>query len=260
MPRTIEEHVFGWILLALRQTIGIEDIRNLILRNEFFEEKDLKFGKTFGLGFTKKKILEYLEKIIRKPRNINYLTFTSINETINDSLETHYQAFILDYKNKILWVIDPAINPISGQGIYDSDISINTINPFFIKNHWTIQYAPVSCACQLDERDVFCQTWSLYLQIELLKKLKTQPIQQIEPINIPRNNRQKYQLFVDFLKKIIEISEFCQEFENQYISIINEHPDLVGDVSAKQKSKIRKFYLDLHICDIIKQINYQDIL
>lgn len=257
MSRTIQEHVFGWILFALRQTMGLEEIRNLILQTEF-QDDDIKFGKTFGLGLKKKQLLEYLGNIIRKPRNKNYLTFTAINEP-KESLETHYQSMILDYKNKILWILDPAIDPITGQGIYECDITLQTINPFFIKNHWTVRYSPVTCACQLDERDVFCQTWSLYLQIELLKKLKTQEIQHIESINIPSNKRQRYELFVEFLKKIIEIPEFCREFENQYTDVINTNPDLVGNATAKEKLQIRKFYLDKKIYDIIKRINYQDM-
>lgn len=252
-----DENVGGWILMALREAMGDPEVRNTILQKQMGTSKGIEFGRTFEFGFTLKQLEAYLSTIVAPKKGVRYLLFTAQNLPDKRSRETHYQTLILDYRQKNLWVMDPARTP-TGKGIYRPFISLDVIIPFFEERGWEAEFAPTSSACQKGVRDVFCQSWSLFLQIEFLKMLLEGG--SVHTLDIPTKKEERYLLLLHFLHEALTLPQVCDQVSTSYTHIIRTHPDLVRNLPTQQeKKRVRDTYLAIPPCLWLKKMTVRDL-
>ena len=247
---SVDPVVVSWVLHSLKIVIGLEDIRNIILKH-FLEpfSVNIQFGKTLGLETSKTKLLKYLETTLQKS-SPQYVLFTAINRP--DGGETHYQSFVLDRRLKKLWMIDPARSPCGG-GIYKPYISTETIAPFFQTHGYDCQFIKTSSPCQTCTDDVFCQSWSLYLQIRFTQSLLSEKKQQI--LSIPSSQDQRSSILLKFYQSVLQIKKVASELVAVYQHIIRTHRSLVRDVKSKtERQQIRQYYLQVDPLKIMRTI------
>jgi len=167
----------SWAIHAMKDVIGRQIVRKNIITMFVPKIKNAKQIRTFDAfqqyktapyDNKKIKILTYCANIIKR-KSVVVFTASNIQENAED-METHYQSYIVDNKNKILFAIDPAINPKtkSGFGIYKPMVTTDIIQPFFEANKYRFQFVKLSNPAQTTKDDVFCQSWSLYILLALL--------------------------------------------------------------------------------------------
>jgi hypothetical protein len=206
----------SWVLYSLRELMGFEDLRQKILEQELHRIPDLVYGKTFSMEYKTSGLVAYLKKIIKLKDKRVLFTAANLPGISEDDLgNTHYQTFIVDNRNRSIILIDPARKP-SGSGIYPAFVTIEQVEPFFREQGYTIKHVNTSAACQIKMQDVFCQTWSLYLQI----------LSTIDPekrINIPQSQEKKYGILLDFFKHVLAYPGFCDMLRKQYFEAITNY-------------------------------------
>ena len=230
------EIAISWALDAVKDVLGTQNTRNKIIKTFFPPIKNAKHMKTFDafqqyecmpFNDKEKEILEYCEEIILLK---NYVVFTATNIQENeDDQETHYQTYIVDNTNKILYAIDPAINPKKkyGYGIYKPMITYKTIQPFFEKNGYQFQYVKLMNPAQTLTEDVFCQSWTLYILLEVLKNGVSSSSSTLEMdeilINIPKKQIDKYELLLNFYKQILVVESISDKLDKTYKSNVKKN-------------------------------------
>lgn len=197
------------ILEALREFVGYSDIRQYIIKMAL-GDIDVIIGETFSDG-NLSKLKAYLKKILKIQ---GIILFTATNIPNKETYESHYQTYILDNNNKLLLSIDPAIRPSGNYGIYGPHISTDIIIPFFDKKGYITKWVLPTNTCQTNIRDVFCQTWSLILQIDTLKQYLN-GIKVPRP-QIPKLQAKRYTLLLNFYKGLMNDNYLCQEFSSEY--------------------------------------------
>lgn len=256
MRPALDDVLSSWLLDALRKVFGYEDIRNIILRS-MVRNNRVSYGKTFGIEHTEKQLLTYLKKILNKPpEKTDYLLFTASNEAYMG--ETHYQTFIVDYTKKHLWAIDPA--SVRGkEGIYAAYVSLDTVMPFFQKTGWKTSFVELTHACQKTEDDIFCQTWSLWLQVRFIRSLLLK--KKTKTLTIPSSLLTRYRDLLKFYKECIAIPEVCKEFATTYQDTIKTSPELVeGQKTKRAKNTVIRHYLLFDPCKEVLRMNEMDLM
>ena len=221
----------SWILYAMREMMGMEHVRKLIIKTLFPNIKNSRKLRTFDAfqqydhpPYDDKavEILDYCLSIIDKKK---YVVFTASNIQKNSKDdETHYQSFIVDNKRKKLYIIDPSYNPNtpSGYGIYEPEIAIDVIMPFFKLRKYETNFIKMTNPAQTDTNDVFCQSWSLYITLEVLNMKWNKSGELIVPI--PKSQKAKYNTLLKFYHKILKkVPEICKELNQLYCNIIEEN-------------------------------------
>ena len=233
----------SWVLYSLRELLGLEDLRQIILEKELHSIPGLVYGKTFSMEYKMSTLVNYLKKIIKlKDKRILFTAANLPGITEEDMGNTHYQTYIVDTKNKSVILIDPARKP-SGQGIYPAYVTVEEVEPFFQENGYTVKWVNTSAACQVKMQDVFCQTWSLYLQI-----LST--INPDKRINIPVSQEKKYEVLLDFYKHIMRYDGLCDMLNTQYVESVT-----TNDIPQKLKAQLLK----LNPCSILESMTPIDM-
>lgn len=233
-----EQDVISWVLHALKIVIGDESIREEILMHYHpglhrgnitkLRRIDPKNHKSHAFTFNafvdfsqddaiekkNNEMRKYLSEIIKMTGTI---VFTATNvQRDEDDFETHFQTFIVDNDDKIVYAIDPAYDKTVvktkksknilayGQGIYYAEVAHETVKPFFESHQYTFKFIPLSSPAQIIHNDVFCQSWSLYILNSVLEKDKDGiPIyKNIEEFQIPESQIEKYSVILQFYKKI----------------------------------------------------------
>jgi hypothetical protein len=237
----------SWCLHSMKEVLGMEEIRNIIIRHFIPKLKYIDKIRTFDafqqydkppFDDKKKEIIEHCKKII-KWKSLGIFTATNI-QINNQDYETHYQCFIVDNKKKQVYAIDPAMDHTTetGYGIYDPTVSYEVIQPFFEKKGYTFQYIKLTNPAQINEEDVFCQSWSLYILIMVLLENK-------HTIDIPKLQIDKYVILLDFYKKIIDLPDISSELDHVYKSNINENKDFIEKNATKEMKKYGLTITDL---------------
>lgn len=229
------EIAISWALDAVKDVLGTQHTRNKIIKTFFPPIKNAQHMKTFDafqqyecMPFNDKEneILDYCEEIIQLK---NYVVFTATNIQENeDDQETHYQTYIVDNTNKILYAIDPAINPKKkyGYGIYKPMITYKTIQPFFEKNGYQFQYVKLMNPAQTLTEDVFCQSWTLYILLEVLASgVSTSSTLEMDDIliNIPKKQIDKYEILLNFYKQILVVESISDKLDKTYKSNVKKN-------------------------------------
>jgi hypothetical protein len=196
------ETAISWTLHAMKIMMGYEDVRNEIIKEFYPCVQNIEFSRTFdGDPYSDsiskvskyKEIEQYLISCINKKP---YVIFTACNVKDADTDETHYQSFYMDNINHEIYVIDPA-KPAKGYGIYYPEVALQVVKPFTESNGYTFRFMPVSCPAQITDEDVFCQSWTLYILMNILQNgIET-------PVTIPKKQNDKYNALLSFYKEIV---------------------------------------------------------
>ena len=274
--------ISSWVLHAMKIILGDESIRQQILLH--YHPK-LHHGnitklravgnkqnhvKTFNAFIEPRKTRENkFEKIRAFLRAVVTLkgtvVFTAANVQFDeDDTETHYQTFIVNNDAKKIYIIDPANDRtvdkndkkykksktilVSGQGIYYAQVAHEIIKPFFEQNtDYAVELVQLSHPAQINENDVFCQSWSLYI---LDKLLENDAYKTTEVVDIPNAQINKYDTILGFYKRILRdipnlaeylIAEYVGEIENcsdcNQAELLKIRPDdfLLGMTKADMK-------------------------
>jgi hypothetical protein len=235
----------SWVLYSLREVLGYEHIRTSILKNELVSAKSptIVYGPTFAQEYDPEDLESYLNSVL-KLKNKRVL-FTASNLPDIQTQETHYQTYIVDTSKKTVLMIDPA-RKSSGKGIYPPIVSREVVRPYFENAGYTVSWIDTSSACQIKMHDVFCQSWSLYLQIQATLNPGLR-------IDIPKSQNKKYELLLNFFQKIITYSDVCLELQNEFKALIKEANSAV--ISAAEK----KYMLVQDPCLILRQMSPADM-
>lgn len=224
--------VKSWVLYAVRAALEDEDIRQLVLQNFLYDvSSDLHIGKTFTNEYNTQKLYKYLHTITKSFKPV---LFTASNLPDIETGETHFQSYIVDNKRKTLLMIDPSRDYKSGDSLYERYVTDYIVKPFFEKLGYRVNWLKTDYVCQTNFEDVFCQTWTLYLQIQSIKL-------DANRIKIPRSQEKRYELLLNFFKVIaIKVPKFCERIESIYNYEIQNNPVLVEGVPKSQHSILRK--------------------
>jgi hypothetical protein len=227
----LKELSVSWLLHSIKILLGDEDIRRYIILQKFpnLKHKFKKDIRTFDPFVKKRKtrqdkhneIEKYLEHIITLT-DIVVFTATNVQQNDKDN-ETHYQSFIVDNDNKIAYVIDPAFDKNDDKfiGIYYAEITHDVIKPFLESNGYTVKFIHLERPAQSTTNDVFCQSWSLLILLEILENNKYQD-NNLE-FKIPKTKVARYKKILDFYKNIFEsMSELQANLQEEYNGSIND--------------------------------------
>ena len=173
------KEAISWLLHSLKILLGDESIRRYIIikYNPLLTNQAKKCIRTFNAFVQKGKTRNDKAKIIEdycddmsKRKGVVVFTATNIQQNELDN-ETHFQSYILDNNSKTIYIVDPAYDKSkSGHaGIYMAEVSNEVVIPFFKKKHYDTLFIDLNRPAQVSDGDVFCQSWSLYILLELLK-------------------------------------------------------------------------------------------
>ena len=215
------EEAISWLLHTIKILLGYQDIRRDIIIHYFpnLKYNEKKYMRTFDAFINRKTrqdkydiITRYFNEIealdkkqkLKKDetpnKNIVIFTATNIQQDVDDN-ETHYQTFIVDKDNKKVYAIDPALDKKKKDfiGIYYPEIARDLVKPFFEGKGYTVQFIQLSKPAQTTTDDVFCQSWSLLI---LLQMLIDDRYENNEEFKIPASKPDKYEMLLNFYKKI----------------------------------------------------------
>jgi hypothetical protein len=229
--RTVEEssddeNIRSWVLFALRETMEQQTIRNNVLK--YFLDDQFKYygykpvyGKTLNNRKTEKPLITYLTKMMSQyqpdPKSKNVIMFTVSNLYDEDTHETHFQTFVYipGYTTgPVIFCFDPSRTCEQAEGIY-SPHAVDEINTIVqnLNPNIRLLYPIVADACQIHENDVFCQSWSLYLQIQGVSRF-LQRGDLNYAADIPSHQFEKYMVLLNFYKIILPL--ICKTLQKTY--------------------------------------------
>lgn len=209
----------SWTLHALKSLLGLKTVRNKVITYFYPTIENLAKAETFDAFQPPDALLAYCAKIMHcQP----YVVFTASNQAdaAAEVAETHYQSFYLDNVQKHLYMIDPS-RKNKADGIYTPFIARNTIQPFFTQHGYLCEFIEMTNPAQSNTRDVFCQSWSLYILVNFLQDgLHTVPI--------PRNQLTRYTILLNFYQVIIDdIPTLQKELQKEYVSELQANKALI---------------------------------
>jgi hypothetical protein len=238
----INDLAISWLLHSIKILLGDESIRRYIILNTIYNlkhtlKKDIRtfdpFVKKNKTRQDKYKIIEkYLDYVITLD-DIIVFTATNVQQHENDN-ETHYQSFIVDNDNKKVYVIDPAFDKKQENyiGIYYAEVTHESIKPYFEMKGYNVSFIHLKRPAQSTKNDVFCQTWSLLILLEILenKKYKQEGLE----IKIPKLELERYRKILEFYKAIFKnMPELQENLREEYKgSISDAATDTVTDAST----------------------------
>jgi len=211
------ETAISWTLHAMKSMLGIKSVRNKVLKHFYPEIKNLANAETFDAFDPAEKIVKYVEGIMQiEP----YIVFTATNMAELVAVpETHYQTFYMDNINKQVFAIDPA-RKNGKDGIYTPFVSNDLLKPLFERHGYTFTFIEMTNPAQSSIRDVFCQSWSLYILIDILKN-------GVHKVKIPKPQLERYGVLLQFYKDILQIPTMPQTLKKEYTSELKANKDVI---------------------------------
>ena len=211
------ETAISWTLHALKSMLGIKSVRNKILKHFYPAIKNLTKADTFDAFDPAEKIIKYAEGIM----SVNpYVVFTATNMAEAVAIpETHYQTFYVDNINKQVFAIDSA-RKNGKDGIYTPFVSLDLLKPLFEKHRYTFTFIEMTNPAQSSIRDVFCQSWSLYILLDILQN-------GIHVVKIPKPQLERYGILLKFYKDILQIPTMSQTLKKEYVSELKDNKDVI---------------------------------
>jgi hypothetical protein len=242
------EVVVSWVLFAMTETLHKDNVRRLLLQQALQNvDRNIVYGPVFDVvednvaGPHVENVVEYvLVQALIQPQGT--LVLFTASDLPSESGETHFQAFILDTTNEILWVLDPARAP-KGRMIYTSNIEV------YLENNLPQGYhkrnLPTSAACQTNERDVFCQSWSLWLQIQAVLRFGQRVV-------VPTDQRERYALLLSFFQQALMYPQVCNALKTEYLHVLEEYRESVLEgVSRREQPRYIASMKAVDPCQII---------
>lgn len=242
-----------WVLYALRETLSRPEIRKIILESHFLPEQAV-IGPTFDETYSVESIEDYLQAVDDSPEFIHLWTATNKSD---GRLQSHFQTFIV--KDHVLYVFDPAHtethpydpgNPTYGWGIWSPYIADQLIIPFFHSRGYQVwYYSYTSGACQRQD-DVFCQSWSLLMQLDFIRDLDRQAL----------TLHDLYRELINFFVQVLQIPEVYDQFISDYRLIISTNPRVVKySQNQKKQEEIRRTFIQIDPHDVILSLLPEDL-
>lgn len=257
------------LLMSLRSALEIPLLRNQILESQLgdsFIYDKIPLEITSQGNYTYTRLFNYLINNIFK--NDNKIHVFSLNNRISKKdNQTHFQSFIVDNINKDVYAIDPA-RTNKGTGIYvgwvGEELENQLKNPTLAiskKNSeklglYKFQWVVPNRACQRNKRDVFCQSWSLLLQLNFIQNNYG------FNLTIPRKKNDLYKLLLSFYSEYNEL--ICPFIEIQYSD--NLFAALNGDfnkdygkyfqLTANEYTEFKK----IDVCNYLEKLQIKDLL
>lgn len=234
----------SWLLYSIRVVMGMEEVRKKIIIAGYPKIKNKRLIRTFDAfqqyetpPFTDKKeeIIAYCKQIsvCKKP-----VVFTASNiQTDVEDEETHYQTFIVNNQQKIVYVINPSWdkNAPNQYGIYEPEIAYRVIQPFFENLRYDVKYIELSNPAQETTEDVFCQTWSLMILLDILNRGP-------RVVVVPKLQSEKYKLLLSFYQNVFqEIPMAAAELNDVYAKTVRENARIIreeGGIDSKHIDSI----------------------
>jgi hypothetical protein len=241
------EDLVSWVLYAVRATFEEESTRNNILKLFLLDNPYIEYGRTFTGEYDERELYDYIRNVARQRDNIVLFTASNLPDIVSG--ETHFQTFIMDNRYKKVWIIDPARNTDGSEGIYDPIIGKSLIRTF-TKNGFKVEwFTTLGSTCQINEKDVFCQSWSLYLQIRLVLDGE---------VFIPLDDIERYQLLLDFYQYLTHFDFFCTSLNHNYQEAIKN--DLKVGYSRSWQEEVKYSYLKYYPCQILQSMTVGEML
>jgi len=217
----VNDLAISWLLHSIKILLGDESIRRYIILNTIPNLKHTltKDIRTFSPFIKKNKTRQDKYKSIEKYLNYvvkldSIIVFTATNiQQHEDDNETHFQSFIVDNDNKIVYVVDPAFdkNKEDYIGIYYAEVTHEMIKPYFESKNYSVNFIHLERPAQSTKNDVFCQSWSLLILLELLENNKYKYKKSDLEIKIPKLKLERYKKLLDFYKAIFKTMPELQE-------------------------------------------------
>ena len=240
----------SWVLYALRAVLGYEHVRAAVLKRYVGHLPDVTLGRTFAGVYRYRELTGYLTNQLRTPGKVLF-TACNTGDYVTSSSQTHYQTYILDNTTRVLTVIDPA-RRARGPGIYRPIITQNVVAPFMTLAGYCTVWLKTENACQANPQDVFCQSWSLYLQIRgVLSAGGCVPV--------PRAQDAKYSVLLAFYQELCDLSVVCYELRREYAEVISTHPDLVIGGPKHERAPLRASFRQVDPCMVLCAMTSQDM-
>jgi len=197
----------SWIIIAVKTVIGYTDVRNKILKECIDPKyKNIVYGPTFSIN-GKENLNEYLDDIITlmNDNKKKIILFTCTNDfgiTSKKSIETHYQTFIIDTFNRNVIMIDPS-RKHTESGIYSPYAAWYIGKYIKHRIECNINWLNLKNPCQVYTKDMFCQSWSLYLLITAMNNDILNNPNYV--VNIPFELEEKYKILLKFYAIVFKI-------------------------------------------------------
>jgi phosphoribosylaminoimidazole-succinocarboxamide synthase len=214
----------------MRAIMEEEKVRNTILAEAL--PSDIILGPTFTGEYSLIDVKAYTKSLFTSPK---IHLFTVSNRPDLETGETHFQTFV--YTNKTLYVGDPAYKRVStngkieNKGIYEAKIG-NYLMELATKNDVKTEWIRLTSPCQTSFDDVFCQTWSLLIQLEFVKNGFNMPIE------IPCAKDKRYDILLDSYKELLKLPLIQKRLKEEYVYSI-KHADEVGvEIEASDMKKL----------------------
>lgn len=235
----------SWLLYSIRVVMGMEEVRKKIIIAGYPKIKNRHFIRTFDAfqqyetpPFTDKQeeILAYCEQILACKTPVVF-TASNIQQNAEDE-ETHYQTFLVDNQQKLVYVINPSWdkNAPNQYGIYEPEIAYRVIQPFFENVHYEVKYIELSNPAQETTEDVFCQTWSLMILLDILNRGP-------RVVVIPKSQSEKYTLLLSFYQNVFkEIPMAAAELNDVYAKTIRENATIICEEGGIDSKHIGSIY------------------
>jgi hypothetical protein len=245
----------SWTLHAMKSLLGLKTVRNKVLKYFCPTIENLHQAETFDAFQPTADLLLYCEQI---RHSHPYVVFTASNcaEDVAEP-ETHYQAFYLDNVNKHLYMIDPA-RKNNADGIYTPFIALDTIQPFYEQHGYVCQFIEMTHPAQSTTRDVFCQSWSLYILLNILQN--NQLLQHGRDIHnvvfIPKKQLDRYAVLLDFYQMLLRIPTLSQLLVDEYVAELTSNKDLI---LAEGTARDYKYLISMDPVSLVMQMEKEDM-
>ena len=141
-----------------------------------------------------------------------------------------------------------------------ADDEIELLKPhilFLESKGYEFKFIPLSRPAQSTTNDVFCQSWSLLILLDMLHNNKYKDPN--AEFKIPRTKPERYQMLLDFYKDIFihSMPELLDNLQEEYIGSIKEcyiedNPDCPDEA---QKEKLLK----VNIGDLLRKMKKSDV-
>ena len=208
----------SWTLHAMKSLLGLKTVRNKVIKYFYPTIKNINKAETFDAFQSPAALLAYCAEIMHYQP---YVVFTASNQAEDTAEpETHYQTFYLDNVTKHLYMIDPS-RKNKADGVYTPFIARDTIQPFYEQQGYVCEFIEMTNPAQSSDRDVFCQSWSLYILTNFLQDgLHTVPI--------ARNQLERYAVLLNFYQVIIDdVPTLQKELKKEYVTELQANKNLV---------------------------------
>jgi len=210
-----------------------------------------------------KRFYQYMYKLIDKsPRTKNFI-YTLVSSPAKKGEVTHYMAVIIDKSTKTVVVFDPS------KGIWDvGAMVILAVQEFSRSVSWNSIAVVPRNKWQLNCVDIWCQTWSLFFQFQVLNLFFSGKMNQnafLETIftivTDQTSNHDIKEAFIRLIKKSLKSSDIQKAIRYQYKQSILTNPGYLNDLEGyKYYSKELNEYISKSDYDYDKLNDIKSIL